>query len=244
MFSVFKKEINAFLNSLMGYFIVILFLLFVALFLWILPSEDNNILDMGYASLTPLFYMAPWVFIFLISAVTMRLFSDEKRTGTIEFLYTKPLTEWDIVLGKYLAGFTLALISILPTLVYYYSVYQLGDPKGNIDTPAVVGSYLGLIFLTSGFTAIGIFSSSVTNNPIVSFLLACFLSFLIYLGFELLSEMALLKSVDHIIKNIGIHEHYNSMSRGVIDTRDVVYFLSLSVVFLWLTKLSLERRTW
>lgn len=244
MWSVFKKELSAFLNSLMGYMIMVLFLLFMGLMLWFFNSPENNIFQSGYASLQSMFFIAPWVFIFLLSAITMRMFSEEKRTGTLELLYTKPLTDWDIVLGKYISAFCLVIFSLIPTLVYGYVIYQLAEPIGNIDIPAIAGSYFGLFFLASGFASIGLFASSVNYNPIVSFLLSAFLCFLTYQGFEWMSEVSVLSNVDHLIKKIGIQEHYVSMSRGVIDTRDMVYFLSLTYLFLVLTKSRLESRKW
>ncbi len=244
MIALLKKEINAFLNSLIGYFIMILFLLFVSLFMWVFPISDMNVLEGGYATLDTLFFIAPWVFMFLIPAVTMRLFSEEKRTGTIEFLFTKPLSEWQIILAKFFAGFLLALLSILPTFIFYISVWKLGNPKGNIDTPGTIGSYLGLVFLSAGFSAIGVFASAITSNQIVSFILAAFLCFITYLGFEQLSYVEVFKSGAYFIKNLGISEHYISMSRGVIDTRDILYYLSLIYVFLFFTKITLDSRKW
>ena len=183
-------------------------------------------------------------FMFLVPAITMRLFAEESRTGTIELLLTKPLTDFQIVFAKYIAGFTLVLFSLLPTLVYFYSVYQLGSPIGNIDVGGTIGSYFGLLFLGSVFVAIGIFASSITNNQIISFIVAVFLSFFCYVGFESISALEYFGGVDDIIMKMGINEHYISMSRGVIDTRDVIYFLSTIFLFLILTKTALSSRKW
>ena len=243
MFTLFKKEIRAFLSSLIGYIAISVFLLLVGLFLWILPTE-SNLLTNGYAGLDSLFGLAPWVFLFLIPAITMRSFADEKKAGTIEFLLTKPLTDIQIILAKYFAGVTLVLFSLLPTLIYYYSVYKLGSPVGNIDSGGTWGSYMGLFFLASAFTAIGIFASSLSDNQIIAFILAVFLCFFFYIGFEYISALDLFGKVDDFIISLGINDHYASMSRGVIDTRDVVYYLSLSGIFIFLTKTVLESRKW
>ena len=243
MFTLFKKEIRAFLSSLIGYIAISVFLLVVGLFLWILPTE-SNLLTNGYAGLDSLFGLAPWVFLFLIPAITMRSFADEKKAGTIEFLLTKPLTDIQIILAKYFAGVTLVLFSLLPTLIYYYSVYKLGSPVGNIDSGGTWGSYMGLFFLASAFTAIGIFASSLSDNQIIAFILAVFLCFFFYIGFEYISALDLFGKVDDFIISLGINDHYASMSRGVIDTRDVVYYLSLSGIFIFLTKTVLESRKW
>ena len=243
VFTLYKKEIRAFLSSLIGYIAICVFLLLVGLFLWILPT-DSNLLNNGYAGLDSLFELAPWVFLFLIPSITMRSFADEKKAGTIEFLLTKPLTDMQIILAKYLAGVTLVLFSLLPTLIYYYSIYKLGNPIGNIDSGGTWGSYIGLFFLASAFTSIGIFASSLSDNQIIAFILSVFLCFFSYIGFEYISRLDLFGKVDDLILSIGINDHYISMSRGVIDTRDIVYFLSLISLFTLLTKTSLESRKW
>lgn len=243
MFALYRKEISSFLNSLIGYVVIIVFLTIISLFMWVFPGE-MNILDAGYANIDTLFVIAPWVFMFLVPAITMRSFADEKKSGTIELLLTRPLSDFQIVMAKYLAGVTLVLLSLIPTLVYYFSVHALGNPVGNIDTGGMWGSYIGLFFLASGFVAIGIFSSSITENQIISFIVSVFLCFFFYLGFDSISKLALFGKVDAFIIQLGIQEHYISMSRGVIDTRDVVYFLSLAALFLLLTKTVLESRKW
>ena len=243
MYTLLRKEVSSFLNSLIGYSVVIVFLLINGLFLWIFPMQFN-IPDYGFASIDNLFTLAPWVFLFLIPAITMRSFAEEQRSGTIELLLTKPLTDLEIILAKYLAGVVLVLFSLLPTLVYFVSVYRLGQPAGNIDMGGTWGSYLGLLFLGAGFTAIGIFASSVSGNQIVSFLIAVFLSGFIYIGFEFIYSLSLFGRIDLFIQQLGISAHYASMSRGVIDTRDIIYFLSLIAVFLMLTRFNLERRQW
>ena len=243
MFILYKKEINSFLNSLLGYIVITVFLLVNGLFLWVFPLE-SNIIDFGYASLDGLFLLAPFVFLFLIPAITMRFFAEEKKSGTIELLMTKPLTDIQVILAKYLAGLTLVFISLLPTLIYFYSVYQLGFPKGNIDTGGMWGSYIGLLFLGASFVAIGLFASSLTDNQIISFILAALLCGFIYIGFEFIYNLNLFGNVDLFIKTLGISSHYSYMSKGVIDTRDLLYFISLIALFILMTKISLETRKW
>lgn len=242
MFIILKKEIRTFLSSLIAYVVMIVFLVATGLFMWVLP--DYNVFDMGYSNLDTLFSMAPWLFIFLISAITMRSFSEEKKAGTIEILTTKPLSDMQIILGKYFAGVVLVIFSLLPTLIYFYTVYQLGATKGNIDMGATWGSYLGLFFLASCFVAIGIFSSSVTDNQIVSFIVSMFLCYGFYSLFDMFADFKLLGSFDSVIASLGISAHYQSISRGVIDSRDVVYFLTVIIAFIWATKTAFGARKW
>lgn len=243
MYVLFLKEIKSFLNSLIGYIVIAVFLLVNGLFLWVFPM-DFNILDFGYASLESLFILAPFVFLFLIPAITMRSFAEEKRTGSDETLFTKPLTDNQIVLAKYFAGVFLVFISLLPTLVYFFSVYYLGYPTGNIDVGGTIGSYIGLLFLGASFVAIGVFCSSLTDNQIVAFVVSVFLCMFLYMGFEFIYGLALFGKIDLFIKSLGIQEHYQSISRGVVDTRDLIYFLSINILFLLLTRFSLQRRKW
>jgi len=243
MFALLRKEISSFLSSIIGYSVITVFLLAMGLFLWVFPG-NFNILDAGFASLETLFILAPWVFMFLIPAITMRSFAEEQRTGTIELLLTRPLSEWQIILAKYLAGFLLVIIALLPTLVYYFSLQSIGNPTGNVDSGGTWGSYIGLLFLGGSFVAIGLFSSSLTDNQIVSFILAFFLCFFCYAGFDSIGRLDALKSIDTIVLNLGINEHYSSMSRGVVDSRDLLYFLSFTLFFLALTRFRLLSRTW
>lgn len=243
MFTLFRKEVFSFLNSLIGYLAIIVFLLINGLFLWVFPL-GFNIVDYGYASLDNLFMLSPFVFLFLIPAITMRSFADEKRSGTIEMLLTKPLTDFQIIMAKYLAGVTLVVFALLPTLIYAASVYLLGLPKGNMDMGGLWGSYIGLLFLASAFVAIGLFVSSITDNQIVAFILALVLSGFAYTGFDFISQLALFGKADLFVMSLGIQAHYASMSRGVIDTRDVLYFFSLIALFILLTKIALESRKW
>ena len=243
MFTLLTKEINGFLNTLIGYIVIVVFLLVIGLFLWVLPLEFN-IMDFGYANLDGLFVLAPFVFLFLIPAITMRSFADEKKSGTIELLMTQPLTDLEIVLAKFFAGVILVIFSLLPTLVYFFSVYKLGFPPGNLDIGGMWGSYLGLLFLGSSFVAIGIFCSSISDNQVVAFIITVFLCAFLYMGFELIYTFILSGKTGLIIQSLGINSHYSSISRGVIDTRDLVYFLSITGLFILLTKLSLESRKW
>tara|TARA_B110000902_G_scaffold44219_1_gene49309 strand:+ start:6734 stop:7462 length:729 start_codon:yes stop_codon:yes gene_type:complete len=242
MYSIFKKEIRSFLSSLIAYVVIIVFLLINGLFTWVFA--DGNVLSHGHSNLDILFFIAPWIFIFLISAITMRSFSEEIKQGTFEILSTKPITDFQIIMGKFLAATVLVIFAILPTLLYFYSVYQLGLPKGNIDVGATWGSYIGLVLLGASYCAIGVFASAVTPNQIVAFILSMFLCFFIYVGFQQLSSLSLFGSWDSMVQSLGIQLHYDSISRGVVDTRDLVYFGSLVSVFLGLTYIVLGSRKW
>lgn len=243
MLALLYKEVNAFLGSLIGYVVILVFLTLTGLFLWVFPGE-MNIPESGYAQLDSLFWLAPWVFLFLIPAITMRSFADEKKAGTIELLLTRPLSDMQIVLAKYLAGCILVAFALAPTLIYFHSVFDMGNPVGSIDTGGTWGSYIGLLFLASAFVAIGIFSSALTDNQVVAFILAVFLSFFFYSGFEYVALLASVANMDTLVISLGINEHYNSLSRGVIDSRDVLYFLSLILFFLLLTRFVLQSRKW
>jgi ABC-2 type transport system permease protein len=243
MLILLKKEISSFLSSLIGYIVITVFLLINGLFLWVFQG-DFNILDFGYANLDGLFMIAPFVFLFLIPAITMRLFAEEKRTGTMEMILTKPLTEFEIVMAKYLSGLILVIFSLLPTLVYVFSVYYLGFPKGNLDMGGMWGSYIGLLFLGASFVAIGMFSSTLTDNQIVSFIIAVFLCGFLYVGFDFIYSFDLFGKVDLLIKSLGINDHYKSMSRGVLDTRDMLYFFGIIAFFILLSRFMIERRKW
>lgn len=243
MFSIYRKELNAFFSSLVGYITIGVFLVLMGLVVWVFP--DTSLLNYNYATLNQLFDIAPLVFLFLIPAVTMRSFAEEQQTGTLELLVTRPLTDWGIVGGKFLAALTLVVFALLPTLLYYYTVHQLGNPVGNLDSGAVAGSYIGLLFLAATFCAIGLFASTLTDNQIVGFLLGTFLCFFFYYGFDFLSRLPVfVGKSDDLIQMFGIDYHYTSISRGVLDSRDVVYFGSVIGIFLAATVVSLERRKW
>ncbi|WP_375240995.1 gliding motility-associated ABC transporter permease subunit GldF [Polaribacter sp.] len=236
MIAILKKEFNSFFSSPIAYLVIGVFLLINGLFLWVF-KDDFNILNAGFADLNPFFYLAPWVFLFLIPAITMKSFADEFSNGTIELLKTKPISNWQIVLGKFSASLILVIIAILPTLTYVYTVYQLGSSVGNLDIGATIGSYIGLLLLAATYTAIGLFTSTISKNQIVAFILGVLITFLLFYGFDAISV-----SLDnnYVIKKLGINEHYKSISRGVIDTRDIIYFLSITFFFLFITKTHLE----
>ncbi|MBL7873835.1 MAG: gliding motility-associated ABC transporter permease subunit GldF [Cyclobacteriaceae bacterium] len=240
MIQVFVKEFNSFLNSLIAYIVIGAFLTGIGLLMWVFP--ETSVLDYGFADLDTLFSMAPYVFIFLIPAITMKSFAEEKKMGTLELLLTKPLSDWSVVMGKFLATCALVLLALLPTFIYYYSVYLLGSPVGNVDSAGVMGSYLGLALLAMVFCAVGLFASSLTSNQIVSFILAAFLCFIIYAGFESISSFG--GNAALLIKQVGIIYHYESLSKGLIDSRDVIYFLSVAGFILLTTKVVISSRQW
>jgi len=237
MKSIVFREIKSFFGSPIGYLVIALFLIGNGLFLWVFEGE-YNVLNTGFADLTPFFTLAPWILIFLIPAVTMRSFSDEKKQGTLELLLTKPISLWEIVNGKFLGAFLLIVIAIIPTFIYVAVIWNLGSPEGNIDMGSTLGSYFGLLFLIGAYSAIGVFTSSISENQIVSFIIAVFLCFFFYFGFEGLASI--LPSFSSIISYFGMQDHYKSMSRGVIDTRDVIYFVSITVLFLSFTVYNLK----
>tara|TARA_B110000977_G_scaffold161557_1_gene206575 strand:- start:224 stop:955 length:732 start_codon:yes stop_codon:yes gene_type:complete len=243
MISILKKEFNSFFSSISGYVVVVVFLLLNGLFLWIFPGSFN-LLDAGYAGLDGLFFLAPWVFLFLIPALTMRFFADEIKTGTIELLLTKPIGELNLVFGKFLAGLSVCLIALCPTLIYLASIYFLGQPIGNLDWAVTIGSYLGLILLSGVYVSIGVFASSLTENQIVSFLLALLFCFFCFTGFEQIAKLLSHTGLELSIEKLGISYHYDAISRGVIDTRDVLYFMSVICLFIYGSKLSLQSRKW
>ena len=242
MWTVYKKEIRSFLSSLIAYVVMLVFLGATGLFMWVI--KGNNIFDLGLASMQVMFEMAPYIFIFLISAITMRSFSEEKRLGTIETLTTRPVSDLGIIMGKYLACVTLLLIALLPTLTYYYSVSQVGNPPGNIDTGAMWGSYLGLVFLGMAYTAMGIFSSAFSDNQIVALIMSMALGFFFYVVLGMMGDIAALDAIGKSLEWFSLEYHYDSISRGVLDTRDMLYMLSFSALFIGLTKTVFESRKW
>ena len=242
MYNILKKEINSFLNSLIAYIVIIVFLTGIGLFMWVIPG--TNVFDYGFADMDTLFFITPYVFMFLIPAITMRTFAEEKKAGTMELLLTKPLTDWQIIFGKYFASFLLVIFALLPTLIYYYTVYILGNPAGNIDSAAATGSYIGLIFLGAIFTSIGIFSSAITKDQIISFIIASALCVIVYSGFSSLAAIDVWGKYADLISQLGIAYHYSSMSKGLIDSGDIVYFLGVIAIMLLSTKFVLETRKW
>ncbi|QNJ98927.1 gliding motility-associated ABC transporter permease subunit GldF [Constantimarinum furrinae] len=236
MYPIIKREIASFFAGPIGYLVIAVFLVINGLFLWVFPG-NYNILDAGFADLSAFFELAPWVLLFLIPAVTMRSFSDELKMGTLELLLTKPISVRSIVLGKYFGAITLIIIAIVPTLLYVLTISQLGNPEGNWDGGSTLGSYIGLLFLVIAYAAIGVFSSTLSENQIVAFIIAVFLCFALFYGFEGLAGLI----SEFPIENFGMKAHFDSVARGVIDTRDVIYFLSIALVFIGLTVLRLKK---
>ncbi len=242
MWVIFKKEIRSFLGSFIAYIVIGVFLLLTGLFLWMI--KGNNIFDLGVASLQVMFEIAPFILIFLVSAITMRSISEEKRLGTLEILTTKPIHDVQIIVGKFLASVTLILIAIIPTLFYYYAIYHLASPVGNIDTGATMGSYIGLILLAACYASVGMFSSSLTDNQIVALITSMLLNFFFFGVLGMLGDISWLTNIGKSLEWFGLEFHYDSISRGVIDTRDVIYFFGFIFVFLGLTKIVFESRKW
>jgi ABC-2 type transport system permease protein len=236
MLAILKKELNSFFSTPIGYLVIGVFLAMNGLFLWVFKG-NFNVLDAGFADLNSFFFIVPWFLLFLIPAITMRSFSDEIRLGTIEILKTKPITNWQIVLGKYFGALVLIILALIPTLIYAFSIHNLGGEIGSLDSGSTIGSYIGLLFLASTFTSIGLFTSTLSNNQIVAFILAVIICFFMYYGFEAFAEFNLIDGV----QNLGMKAHFNSISRGVIDTRDLIYFISTTVFFLFLTSFKLEQ---
>jgi len=235
MFTIFKKEFRAFFSNATGYIVTGIFLLLTALLLWVIPGQ-YNIPENGYAQLDGLFYLSPWLFLLLCPAITMRFFAEEKQTGTWELLTSKPLSKTAIVAGKFLAGWTLVLLALIPMIFYYLVVYYIAEPQGNVDSGAFWGSFIGLVFLAGVYISIGIFSSSFSNNQIISFVTAVMISFFMLYGFDLISNALTSNKLSVYIQNLGINLHYKSISRGVIDSRDLTYFFSVILIFLYLTQ--------
>lgn len=248
MFAIFRKETTGFFSSLTGYIVIIVFLLINSLFMWALPGEWN-ILDSGYAGLDTLFLLSPWIFLFLVPAVTMKMIAEEKRLGTMELLYSKPVTERGIVYGKYLAAVTLVLLALVPGIIYYISVYYLGETPGNLDKGGTAGAFIGLFFLAAVYASAGLFASSLTDNQVVAFIIAVILCLFLYLGFDAFAYLPGLRKIDEFVIGLGINEHYKSMSRGVLDIRDIAYFTAVVIMFNEATRMVLlsrkrEKRNW
>lgn len=253
MFSLYKREINRFFSTFTGYLVLIVFLLINGFSMWIIHwefifekvnIEELNILDKGYASIDTLFIISPWVFLFLIPAITMLMFAEEKKAGTFDLLLTRPLNDLQIILAKYFATLTLVVFALVPCLIYFLSVYLLGSPPGNIDTGGTWGSFIGLFFLAAAYISFGLFASSISKEMIIAFIVAAFISIFFFIGFEFISRIYIFNEISTLILALGINEHYKSMSRGLIDTRDVIYFLALISIFILITKTKLQSRHW
>lgn len=240
MLAIFRKEINSFFSSLTAYIVMAVFLTAVGLLMWVFP--DTNILNYGYADLGTFFNLTPFVLLFLIPAITMRALAEEVRNGTIELLLTKPLSTWGLILGKFWASWALALLTLLPTLLYYYSIYQLGNPVGNIDSAQIFGSYIGLALLSAVFVAVGLWTSSLSDNQIVAFVLGVFISFLLYNGIGAVAKLDFWGSLAYPLSWISLDEQYADLGRGLIDSRNVIYLFSITLLFLWLTQSQVAAR--
>ena len=238
MFAILKREINSFFSTPVGLIVIAFFLLLNGLLLWFIPGEFN-IFDNGFADLSSFFIIAPWVLLFLIPAVTMRSFSEEKKMGTFELLITKPISLGNIILGKYFGAVILICLAIAPTLLYIITISKLGNSSSNWDVGSTIGSYIGLLFLIFAYTSIGIFASTISKNQIVAFIIAVFLCLFIYYGFDTLTPLFKISSIE--INNLGIKTHFDSIARGVLDTRDILYFLSISTLFLIFTNINLRK---
>ncbi|MCF0191672.1 MAG: gliding motility-associated ABC transporter permease subunit GldF [Marinilabiliaceae bacterium] len=238
--SIYLKEIAQYFSSAVGYVVSIVFFVASGLFLWVIPSGENIIYS-GYASLSPLFSLAPWLYLFLVPAISMRLISDERSRGTMELLLIRPISRLKIVLSKYFAGLTLVVITLFPTLIYVVIIWHLGQPQGNFDVGSVVGSYIGLLLLAALYMAVGVYASSLTQSQIVAFVVAMVLCYLLYAGFDALTSLPSLQGYSTYISMFGIGEHYSSISRGVLDSRDVVYFVSMTLFFVVLTSWRIRR---
>jgi len=232
MRALYFKEIRSFLSSIIGYIFILIYLIASGLFHWVI-SEDTNLLEGAEADMIPFFNLSPWIFLILIPAITMRSIAEERRTGTIELLFTRPISDIQMLLAKYFASVTLLIIALIPTLVYYVSMHYLGDPVGVMDDGSTITSYFGLILLGSTFVAIGIFASALTSSQIVAFILAMFLCWLFYQGFDLLGSFNVMGKFDSVIQYCGMTTHYDGIKRGLVDTKDVLYFLTVIVLFIF-----------
>lgn len=242
MYTLFIKEVNYFLNTLIAYVVISVFLTAIGLLMWVFP--ETSVLTYGYADMETLFAFGPYVFMFLIPAITMRMFAEESKNGTLELLFTKPLTDWQIIMGKYLSAYFLVIFALIPTSLYYFTIYHLGSPVGNIDTPGVIGSYIGIALLGGVFTSIGIFSSAITSNQIIAFIVSVFICFILYAGFSSLSAMSIWGDNATLIEQFGISYHYNAMSKGLLDSRNLIYFISAIILMLLFTKVTIGSRKW
>lgn len=241
MIAIAKKEISTFFGSSIGYLIIAIFLIATSLFMWIIET-DFNVLQYGYANMDSFFLFSPIIFLIFIPAINMQMFSQEYKSGTIELLLTKPISEIKIIIGKYLASLFVISLMILPTICYVITIYLLGETVGNLDTGAIIGSYIGLFLLSSLFSAISIFSSSLTSNQIISYAVGILLSFMYFYGFDLLSDINFLGSLDLWIQKLGIQYHYTSISKGILDFSTITYFITLIILFLKLTELIIINR--
>lgn len=238
MWSIFKKEMGSFLFSPISWIVIGIFLTALGLFMWVFPGF--SLLDAGYADMGTLFTLTPLVYLFLIPAITMKSFAEEKRGGTLELLFTRPVSEYDIIIGKWLASVALVILSLLPTMVYYWVLYTLGSPKGNLDTPSIIGSYVGLVLVGGVFASVGVLASSLADNQVIGFIIGVFLSFFFYQGFDYIASLPIWGSYSLWVSRLGISANFTSLAKGLIDSRDILYFISVTAIMLQATKLSLQ----
>lgn len=241
IWNLLKKEFRSFFNTPVGYIVLTIFFVGAGLFLWIFPGE-YNVLNSGYANIDGLFVLAPWLFLFLCPAVTMRLIAEEKQQGTIELLLTRPISTFSLVVGKFLSAWLIMLVALIPSIIWYATVYILAEPMGNVDSGAFWGSFIGLIFLAAVYGSIGLFGSSITRNQLTAFVVSAVICFTMFYGFELIGSLFTNGNTSLYLKNIGIHAHYQSMSRGVLDSRDMLYMIITTVLFLLGAKTALTRK--
>lgn len=235
MLALFKKEIRYFFTSSVGYIVIGIFMLCNNLFLWVLQGK-YNIFETGFADLQPFFLLSAWIFVFLIPAITMRTISEEKRSGMLQLLFTRPISQWQIAFAKFLAVLSFCFVILLFSLLYVYMVWQLGTPVGNLDIASTVGSYIALFLLASAFISVGVWASSISQNQIIAFVIATFLNFLLFFGLDEIISIF----VNNTIISFGFKAHFEDISRGVIDTRNVIYFLCVTIFFLCITVISLK----
>ncbi len=239
MLVILRKEFSTFFNSLIAYIVIGVFLLLTGLVVWIYP--DSNVLDYGYADMVSFFELSPFILMLISPAITMRMLSEEFRTGTIELLFTKPLTVSDIVTGKFLASLAVLVLALIPTLIYYVSIYLLGNPVGNIDSASVAGSYFGLALLSATYASMGIFASSLTSNQVVAFIISAALSYFFYDGLHQIAQI-FRGGAQYYTDYFSLRFHYASLGRGVIDSRNIIYLISFTFIFLFVTRIILDRK--
>lgn len=240
MLALYWKEVNGFFSNLSGYLILSVFLVSIGLIVWVFP--DTSVLDYGFADLEPLFFYTPYVFIFLIPAITMKMIAEEKKSGTWELLMTSPLSSGKIILAKYLASLTLIVIALLPTLIYYFSMVELGSPQGNIDHAGFFGSWIGLVLISAVFASIGILSSALTSHQMVAFIWGVFIAFLMYFGLSALVQLNIMSPLALFLEELSLSFHYQSMARGVIDGQNLGYFISIIILMLGLTGIIIRKK--
>ena len=234
MYAIVKKEVQSFFASPLGYVIVGSFLVFTGLVLWVFKG-NFNLFDYGFADLTPFFVLTSWIFTILVPAITMKSFSEEQKLGTLELLLSKPIPLWQLVLGKFWGAFLVCGIAVIPTLVYVIAIANLGITEGNYDLGIILGSYFGLVFLIAAYTSIGLFASTLSEQQITVFITGILLCFLIFMGFDAMSTLLPHGKIQPFVQTLGAKAHFDSIARGVIDTRDLVYFVSVALFFLYLT---------